>query len=221
MMATHKSAWAFAALMILACPRLSAADPVLVNGSFDESGPSSGCVSATTSLYGWTVESGNLDIDSAASNCSGVTPADGQYFIDLLGSSYPATISQQVATEVGVQYVLTFWYGGNSQWQYFGYSNDGAVKSLRATAGSASEDFSIDTTGAGKYDAQWTLGSIIFTADSTLTTISFQSLNTSGVFGPFLDGVTLSVYAVPEPGTLALFGLGLVSLGFVRRSKLS
>ena len=34
-----------------------------------------------------------------------------------------------------------------------------------------------------------------------------------------LDGVKFETVAVPEPGTLALFGLGLMGLGFARRRK--
>lgn len=216
MMTSHKPAGALLALAILAFPHAALAVPTLLNGSFDQSAPN-GCASATTSLYGWTVESGNLDIDSATSWCSGITPADGTHFIDLLGSNLPATISQQVATQVGIQYVLSFWFGGNSQWQYFGYPNDSAIKSMRVSAGSESDIFSVDTAGAGLYDAQWSLGSVIFTASSDLTTITFQSLNSSGVFGPFLDGVTLDVYSVPEPSTFALLSLGLAGLGLSRR----
>lgn len=37
----------------------------------------------------------------------------------------------------------------------------------------------------------------------------------------FLEGTTTGIHAVPEPSTLALFGIGLVGLGFMRWRKAS
>jgi len=39
------------------------------------------------------------------------------------------------------------------------------------------------------------------------------------VFGPYLDGVSVSAVAVPGPGTLVLLGFGLALMGVVRRNS--
>jgi len=189
---------------------------LLVNGSFEQPGTS--CFSATTTLPGWNVVSGNIDIDTGTSRCSGISAADGNFFIDLLGSSYPGTIEQSFETTAGSAYMVSFWFGGNPQWQYLPYANDGPIKSMNALIdGDIAATYSIDTAGMSAYDAGWLLYSFEFVASSATTTLGFQSLNTGGVFGSFLDGVTVEQVQVPEPSTLALFGLGLLGLGIARR----
>jgi hypothetical protein len=97
----------------------SAAAPgtnLLVNGSFESA---SGCIAGTTSLPGWTVSAGNIDIGGPT--CAYPDPAaDGTYFIDLTGSfgAGAGTIYQNVATQIGTRYTLTFFFGANAQWQY-------------------------------------------------------------------------------------------------------
>ena len=62
----------------------------------------------------------------------------------------------------------------------------------------------------------WNEYSYIFTALDSSTTLSFTSLDGGrDTTGNLLDAV--SVTTVPEPGTLAMFGLGLAGLAFQRR----
>jgi len=188
---------------------------LLINGSFEQ--PGTGCFSATTMLPGWDVISGNIDVDTNTSRCSGITAADGDYFIDLLGTSYPATIEQSFQTTAGSSYLVSFWFGGNSQWQYLGYPNDGPIKAMNAIlGGDVFGTYSIDTSGQIATDAGWNYYSFEFVANSATTTLGFQSLNSGGVFGSLLDGVAVEQVEVPEPSTLALFSLGLLFLGLRR-----
>ena len=204
------------AALVLGLATSSAHANLLTNGSFEQ--PGSGCRGAVTTLQGWGVAGGNIDQIDAI--CSQILPADGSYFVDLTGSGSGATISQSFATAIGTTYSVAFYFGGNSQWQYLGYPNDSAIKSMNALiGGNLAGTYIIDTTGLAYSDAGWTNQSFLFTATSALTTLSFASLNTSGVFGPLLDGVTVEQAKVPEPGTLALLTLGLAGLGLSRRRK--
>ena len=47
----------------------------------------------------------------------------------------------------------------------------------------------------------------------------FRAVGTDDSLGGSLDAVSLSVFSIPEPATLALLGLGLAGLGFARRRK--
>jgi len=205
---------------------------LVINDNFATGSPASGCAPGITSLPGWTVTN-NVDIDSAVQPfpaCSGISPPVGTYFLDLTGSYAPAeddrgTVSQTIVTHVGATYDLSFYFGGNPQWQaYLGvYPNDGAIKSMDVLLnGDVIGTYVVNTAGVPITDGQFTLENIDFTATGSTTMLSFESLNGVGVtspsaFGPLLADV--SVVGVPEPGTLALIGVGLAGLGFVRRRK--
>ncbi len=125
----------------------------------------------------------------------------GAYFLDLTGSfgAGGGVIYQDLATPIGTQFNLSFYFGANPGWQYLGFRNDGTVKSLQVLLNDAlASQFSQDTTR-----------------------LTFRSLNSANgtLFGPYLDGVNVSAVAVREPGTLVLLGLGLALLGVVRRNS--
>lgn len=189
----------FAATPALAGSELAPVN-LIVNGSFES--PGAGCVAGATTVPGWSVSSGNVDIISAA--CSGMNAANGTYFLDLTGSYAGSgvddvgTISQAVATVAGQRYTLNFRFGGNPQWQNFPYPNDSSLKAMAVFVnGAIAGVYSVTTQGVASSDPQWKERRITFTATSTATEIRFESLNGStsnpSDFGPLLDNVTVAV----------------------------
>jgi hypothetical protein len=211
--------------LILAGARPAHAN-LLTNGSFES--PGTGCVAGATSLPGWTVSAGNIDIINATCT-GGMAAADGAYYVDLTGSGAErgandvGKIDQSVSTQVGQQYRLSFYFGGNPQWQEFSYPNDSPIKSMNVLLNSSLiENYTVNTTGVAVTDPQWILETLFFTATSGTTQISFQSLNGANPtlpsdFGPQLDGVNLT--AVPLPASAWLFLSALAGLGTMLRSK--
>ena len=96
-------------------------------------------------------------------------------------------ISQTVTVTPGTLYVLSFWLAGDSGFQ--------GVQYIRVTANSLVRGFSIDSTGTTSSTLGWTLKTLEFIPTSSSLALSFESLQV-GVYGPYIDGVTLKVKSI-------------------------
>ena len=133
----------------------------------------------------WTVTSGKVDL---LGNGWDSSPLGGNA-VDLGGGvtgsgGAPGTISQTLATQAGQQYTLTFQLSG--QWV-----NDSNDKHLALSIGGNTQDISISRpSGWTQTNFQWSQQTVTFTATSSSTTLSFQSLDAGGE-GPIVGDISV------------------------------
>ncbi len=181
-----RSAAAAAILTVSLAGVSSAADPAIVNGSF-ETGTSPGVYTQlsavdSVSITGWTVSSGTVDYIGTYWQA-----ADGVRSLDLNGSSAGA-VRQAFATVVGTTYKVTFRMSGNP-------GGGVGTRTMTADVGGAPTAFSYEVGAINPptlTDMKWKTKSFSFTATAVLTTLTFTS-TTTGASGPALDRVRVDV----------------------------
>lgn len=164
------------------------------NGSFESAACTFNWQTITPTLGtipGWTVAGDGVDWI-----CAYWQPSDGLRSIDL-NNLDSGSISQDAETVDGYTYWLRFDLSGNpdsvSDPNHPWYSP--AAKTMGVTVGGAdAELFTFDTSveGNSRANMMWVAHSLVFIADSDLTSILFHS-ETPGAFGPALDNVRLEV----------------------------
>ena len=166
------------------------------NGSF-EAGGAPGTVAAidSSTITGWTVTSGDVDYVDYTAPGGIWQAADGVRSIDLNGFG-AGSITQDVATSIGLKYVVTFYLSGNpGDCQHYPNGNcSPSDKTMTVSAtGAAAQAYDFDTAAALNTfdDMKWIAHTYSFVATSATTRLSFAS-TTVGAFGPALDNVVVT-----------------------------
>lgn len=186
---------------------------LLTNGSFETgnfvpNGDNTMLLSnGATNIAGWVV-AGDSIAWIGPTNPFGLLASDGDYFLDLtdypVGGPYGG-IGQTFATNSGWTYKVQFDLGTRLTY--------GGSSSLRVSAAGDTQDYT--EAANGDSSPRWDTEQFIFVANSNMATLSFLGIDPSHAYIG-LDNVVVEAL-VPEPGSLAVLGLG--AFGLLRRKK--
>lgn len=128
---------------------------------------------------------------------------------------------QDISTIIGQEYVLRFAMSGETGGCAV-YGPNGDKTASVSWGGSVLQNITLtpaaDNCAAGPWQFSWTYFEYNVTATASSTRLYFaDNMPWSTAYGMTLDDVSLVEASVPTPGTLELFGVGLLALFGLRR----
>jgi len=141
-----------------------------------------------------------------------IAAQSGNQYVEL-DSNYNSSMYQEISgLNVGGEYELSFWYHARTNNGY----NDNGINVYWGEYLPGDVALSID--GLKQVNTPgWIEQTVKLVASAETMFLMFAATGYSNSLGGFIDNVSLT--AVPEPGTLALFGLGLMGLVLARRQQ--
>lgn len=148
-----------------------------------------------------------------------VASPDGGDFIGSDGAFQTGSISQTINGLIaGNTYTLGFWWSAAQQRPFDGESSD----QWQVTFGSQTQSTAAVNIASHGFSG-WQHEAFDFVAGSASELLSFLAVGAPSGVPPFalLDGVSLDAKgtAVPEPGILALLGIGLLGVPAMRKLR--
>lgn len=174
----------------------------IINGSFEDDFQAAGTWGTYANLTGWIGGGGGIELRN---NVEG-TAHSGSNYIEL-DTSHNSLASQLVTTE-GAWYNLSFAYSPRMN---VGAGSNGIDVYWN---GSLVNSYTGNGTSTGN---DWTVYTVSVLGWSPVSWLQFVATGTSDSLGGSLDSI--SITRVPEPGTLALLGLGILGIGLAARRR--
>lgn len=210
------------ALMLILFATVNARADLILNSSFENPQVTAGQFltfgTGSTAITGWTVVGSDVAIISGSFASGSITfnAQQGAQWLDLSGFASNNSnngVSQDVATNIGQDYLLSFHVGSTTDnANFFPATVDLSINNGARTS------FTNPTAPTDHMD--WKQFSVQFTATSASTNVTFFFNNNVPTASSGLDSVSMNaITAVPEPGSGSLVFLGMTALCWVRRRK--
>lgn len=205
---------------------VASAMPVITNGDFQTPQvPVDGYgqyLGGSAGITGWTVTGADVLVLNTTYSEPGLVfnAQTGTQSLDLTGAGNTGSadgVFQSVTTEAGKKYAVSFFVGRADDGGASGNYNTAAVVGFSTDGGSSRDLFENSLVTAN--GVNWKAVTAYFVATGTSTDIGFFNSTVGNNFAG-LSGV--SIQAVPEPASVALFGIGAVVVGagtYRRRRK--